>query len=325
MHAFNPPPYLAHPVVQTMAGSLRLRARGFTSLERSTFMKIIETGAGVKLQAAVSVPSSGQRPLAILLHGWEGSSNSAYMVTTARFLFENGWHVVRLNFRDHGDTHHLNTGLFYASRLDEVFDSIVHICRQWHERPTIVCGFSLGGNFALRTAQRLGCGQVKVPNLTHVVAISPVIDPAKTTKAVDQTRLIRGYFLFKWRKSLLKKQQAHPGRYDFGQIIKMDRIEKITAALLERYSPFESLRAYFDTYTLTGSRLGPVRVPTTIVTAADDPIIPVEDIYGLKAGPAVKKIVLRCGGHNGFVRGLTKGAWYFDYLKGLGRRWLCQG
>ncbi len=320
MHAFHPPPHLAHPVVQTMAGSLRWRARGLTALERSTFFKIIETGAGVKLQAAVSRPASGRGPLVILLHGWEGSANSAYIVTTARFLFENSWHVVRLNLRDHGATHHLNTGLFYASRLDEVCDSIVHICRKWRGLPIILCGFSLGGNFALRTALRLSIGRSRIPNLAHVVAVSPVIDPAKTTKAVDNTRLIRSYFLFKWRKSLIKKQQAHPGRYDFGRIIKMDRIETITAALLERYSPFENTEAYFDTYTLTGDRLGPIRIPTTILTAADDPIIPVEDIYGLRTGPAVRKIVLRRGGHNGFVRGLSKGAWYFDCLKKLGER-----
>jgi len=282
-------------------------------------MKIIETGAGVKLQAAVSESASGQGPLAILLHGWEGSAKSAYVVTTGRFLFANGWHVVRLNFRDHGDTHHLNTGLFYASRLDEIFESIVRICQKWQELPVILCGFSLGGNFALRTALRLSLGQAHIPNLTHVVAVSPVIDPAKTTKAVDNTRLIRSYFLFKWRKSLIKKQQAHPQRYDFAQVIKMDRIETITAALLDRYSPFESLDAYFDTYAITGDRLGPIRIPTTIVTSADDPIIPVEDIYALKAGPAVRKIILHHGGHNGFVRGLAKGAWYFDYLKGLGR------
>ncbi len=319
MDAFNPPPYLAHPVVQTMAGSLRLRARGLTSLERSTRLKIIETGQGVKLQAAISGSRTGKGPGAILLHGWEGSFNSAYVVTTARFLFENGWQVARINFRDHGDTHHLNQGLFYASRLEEVYDSIVYLCSKWHDSPIILCGFSLGGNFALRTALAMCRGQAPIPNLAHVLAISPVIDPAKTTIAVDQTKLIRGYFLRKWRKSLKKKQQAHPGRYDFDQILKMRRIEEITSALLKRYSPFKDTRDYFETYTLTGSRLAPLRTPTTIVSAADDPIIPVGDISGLKTGPAVRKIVLRHGGHNGFLPGLKADAWYFQYLKRLGR------
>ena len=40
----------------------------------------------------------------------EDQNNSAYMVTTAYKLLNEGYDVLRLNLRDHGDTQHLNKG-----------------------------------------------------------------------------------------------------------------------------------------------------------------------------------------------------------------------
>ncbi len=317
MNHFKPPFYLSHPTIQTMAGSLRLRALGCNSLDKITKLEIIEPIKGIKLQVAISATDTCRGPVAILLHGWEGSINSAYVVTTARFLVANGWHVVRINFRDHGETHHLNPGLFYASRLDEVYYAIVKCCQKWPAQPVILCGFSLGGNFALRAALRLSCEQPPGTKLIHVLAVSPLIDPEKTTRAVDQTGFVRSYFLRKWRNSLMKKQKAYPELYDFSDVLKMTRIETITSVLLKRYSPFKDIKDYFETYTLTGSRLAPINLPTTILTARDDPIIPVKDIQDLATGPSLRKIILSYGGHNGFIQGFIKGAWYFNYLKQL--------
>ena len=72
------------------------------------------------------------------------------MQLTAARLLVRGFDVFRLNFRDHGDTHHLNEGLFHSNRIDEVVRAAVALSERYPIRPLVAAGYSLGGNFALR-------------------------------------------------------------------------------------------------------------------------------------------------------------------------------
>ena len=59
-----------------------------------------------------------------------------------------------------------------------------------------------------------------------------------------------------------------------------------------------------------GDALANLTLPVTIVTAQDDPIIPVRDFYNLKLHPSTELIIHPYGGHNGFLETLTGRAWY---------------
>ncbi len=87
----------------------------------------------------------------ILIHGWEGSIHSSYIVRTTRYFISKGYSIIRLNLRDHGDTHHLNLGLFNGSLLEETYEGIRILASQFN-LPIYLAGFSLGGNFVLRIA-----------------------------------------------------------------------------------------------------------------------------------------------------------------------------
>jgi hypothetical protein len=80
--------------------------------------------------------------------------------------------------------------------------------------------------------------------------------------------------------------------------------------MLERYSNYENASAYFRDYALLDDALGDVNVPTTIITAKDDPIIPADDFYNLKLNSLTDLIIHRYGGHNGFLEGLSGRTWY---------------
>jgi predicted alpha/beta-fold hydrolase len=246
--------------------------------------------------------------LVILLHGWEGSSDSTYIHTTGRYLFGRGFDVFRLNFRDHGPSHHLNTGIFYAVLLDEVFDAVSQICAAQYPAPTFLAGFSLGGNFALRIARK--CATNPIAGLNQVVAISPVLDPDKATERIDDSSFILNYFLKKWRRSLVIKQRLYPDQYDFSSLLTIDNIREMTERLLARYSPYDGAEAYFKKYTLLNGHLSGISLPTTIITAEDDPIIPVEDFYGLQTSDTTRLIIQPYGGHNGFLETWRLNGWY---------------
>ncbi len=309
MDDFDPPFPLRPAGVQTFLASAGLRAWGANPMLAAARERVLTTGEGVRLLGYMSRrPHPHHRGLVILLHGWEGSANSTYIRTTGRFLFGCGFDVFRLNFRDHGPSHHLNDGLFYAVLLEEVFDAVRQIAEAEFPQPVFLAGFSLGGNFALRIARQ--CSARPIANLRQAVAVSPLLDPDKATGRIDDSRWILKYFLRKWRRSLAIKARLYPDRYDFKDLMTVDSIREMTERLLRRYSPYDSAEAYFRGYTLTGSALAEIRLPTTIVTAADDPIIPVEDFHRLETSPATRLIIQPHGGHNGFLEGWRLSGWY---------------
>ncbi len=310
---FNPPFYLKNTFTQTLLASSKLGTRGKNPMLAAAREVILHIG-DVRLQGFYS-PQSDREPLGVfmLLHGWEGSVNSAYILRTGKFLYESGYSVFRLNFRDHGDTHHLNPGLFYAILLDEVFGAVQQVSQYEHALPFYLAGFSMGGNFALRIVRR--AAETPIPNLKHVFSVSPVLDPEKSTYAIDNYPLLRKYFRKKWAGSMQKKQSLFPDLYPLDDVYQLQTIAEMTALMLQRYSEFDNPSDYFRKYALTGDALANINVSLTIITAQDDPIIPVQDFYNLKLPPVAELIIQPYGGHNGFLESLSGKVWYEKKIK----------
>lgn len=311
---FQPSFFLKNPFLQTVLASFPLRAMGKNPMAAAGREMVLNTAEGVRLLGAYSAHNArdAQNPrppkgLVLLLHGWEGSLDSTYILAMGRHLFGHGYDVFRLNLRDHGLSHHLNPGLFFATLFDEIFDAVKQVARLSSDRPFFIAGFSLGGNYALRIARH--CANDPITNLRHVFSISPVLDPDKATDKIDADPVILKYFLKKWTRSLAMKQRLYPDRYDFTEALQHRSLRGITRVLLACYSDYPSPKAYFKAYSLLGSALSDNPIPTTIVTAADDPIIPVEDFFNLKLGGNTRLIVHKYGGHSGFVENITLISW----------------
>lgn len=306
---FIPPFYLRSTWAQTLFASSKLGTRGPNLMLENASEMLLNPIENIRLQGFYSQQTHpSARGLVILLHGWEGSVNSAYMLRTGKALYEQGFSVFRLNYRDHGETHHLNQGLFYAILLDEVFGAVQQVAQYADGLPVYLIGFSMGGNFALRIARQHAAKPIA--NLQHIVSISPALDPEKSTKAIDAYPALRRYFREKWSRSLLKKQAQYPDLYDFSEVVSLQTITAMTDLMLQRYSEFKSSSDYFRGYAVLGDALCDLTVPLTIITAQDDPIIPVEDFYDLKLAPSTELVIHRYGGHNGFLESLAGQTWY---------------
>jgi predicted alpha/beta-fold hydrolase len=274
---------------------------------------LIDAGDGVRLQGFWSRHNGHPaRGLVILLHGWEGSVDSAYMLSSGRFLFARGFDIFRLNLRDHGDTHHLNSGLFLGTLIDEVFAAVAHAAARGGGLPVFLAGFSIGGSFAARVARR--CLDAPVPTLERVVCINPPLDPMKSTRRIDELGLIKRYFLKKWKRSLKIKQALFPSRYDFGDILRMKSCMEMTEALIRRYTEYEDAADYFSRYTLTRGWLDRMPLPVTLITAEDDPVVPVEDFYAAEPHRNVTLVIHPYGGHCGFITGPRLDSWISEHL-----------
>ncbi|QDH71443.1 YheT family hydrolase [Marilutibacter alkalisoli] len=316
---YRPPPWLRSPHVQSALGSSPLRRRhGERSLAACgaiTTGHIIDGGDGVRLHGLHSVvPGAEPHGLVLLLHGWEGSVDSSYMRLTAAKLLQAGFEVFRLNFRDHGDTHHLNEEMFHSNRIGEVVHAACEVARRFARRPMAVAGYSLGGNFALRLA--LHAPSVGLP-LAHVAAICPVLDPARTMEAMENgLPLYLWYFERKWRGSLARKRELFPQLHAFDDSVLGLRMRPLTQWMVERHTDFGSLDRYFDGYSIAGERLAALSVPASILMAEDDPVIPVDGFRALRLPSTARLEISPWGGHCGFLESRR--------LDGFAERWVAQ-
>jgi len=309
---FQPPPGLRNAHSQSFLASFRLRnrlqAKKSKALDSASVREEIrcETSEGpVTLESWVSTPKTAPKATVILIHGWEGSQNSAYLYSLACHLFAADLAVVRLNLRDHGATHHLNERLFHACRLEEVMESVAHIARRNNSKPLYLCGFSMGGNFALRVAMQASQGYVSNGVslvLDGVFAISPLLNPRRVSDAIDSQGGYRRYFMRKWRRSILAKQAAFPDLYDFSDGLNLKSVDELLDYFIAgKHTPYSDPEEYLRAYGVDASELAVLKSPTTILTAADDPVVPVIDANQIAEHANLKLAVMPHGGHCGFI------------------------
>lgn len=309
--SFSPPLLLRHGHVQSLLASLRLRralmARGADRLEADSREVIVDCGDGVRMLALEAAAAYPRNRLAILIHGWEGSARSVYLVSAAASLRAAGYDVVRLNLRDHGDSHHLNKELFHSNRTAEVVGAVAAISRRYGSHVTCLGGFSLGGNFALRVAARAREAGIA---LAGVVAVCPVLDPRATLAALEEGWFVyRNYFIGKWRRSLLRKAECHPALYDFGDLRRFRSLTEMTDYFVAGYTDYPDLETYLRSYAITGDALASLDVRSHLLAAADDPVIPAADLGRLARPAALCVEVSPAGGHCGFVDELSSPSW----------------
>ncbi len=318
---FNIKGILANPHIQSMLASSRLRKRlqrkQSRNLEKHQKTLLLDAGEGVRLHAYYSPQVSAEKQttlpknhahsdkLVILIHGWEGSAQSTYLLSAASTLYNQGFSVLRLHLRDHGPSAHLNDALFHAARLDEVCLAIKDAQNRLPSKKTYLVGFSLGGNFALRISLE---ARKKHIDLEHVVAISPVFSPEHTMQALAEgPSVYRRYFLKKWKRALLNKQYHFPDRYDFNTVLKSRSLTELTKDLVEKYTEFTSIEAYYRHYSIDPVALEQTPITTDVILAADDPVIPFKHIDGFSCSENFRFRVFDHGGHCGFIQN-----WRFD-------------
>ncbi len=314
---FRPPRALCNPHVQSVlasTGPRRWRALFGNRLDRDATSHVLDCGDGTRLQGFHNRQSAlpVARGLVVLLHGWEGSARSTYMLHTGARLLAAGFDVFRLNFRDHGETHHLNRELFHSCRIDEVVGAVGEIARGFPSPFLALAGYSLGGNFALRVALRAPAAGIP---LRHAVAVCPLVNPRTGLYALeDAPRFYERYFLLKWRGSLRRKQRLFPDDELFTPNELGGSLRDLTRAMVLRHTGFDSLDAYLDGYSVSGDTLAALRVPTHILAAADDPVIPVADLDTLQLPSCATLDITRHGGHCGFIGSFSMRGFAEEYV-----------
>jgi predicted alpha/beta-fold hydrolase len=310
---FRPSWLIRHAQIQSILATKSPRRRVWlrcgSTMEAVTQPQLLDAGDNVRLTGQHSRQPAGTTPkgLVVLIHGWEGSHDSAYLYSMACAAYAAGYNVFRLNLRDHGGSHHLNRELFHSARIREVIGAIRTVQTLDPASPLFVIGFSLGGNFALRVGMYGPAAGVR-PRLS--IGICPAINPAATARAIDDGPLLfRWYFMDKWRKTIAAKQRAFPD-LKLDHLARPGKLYDITARFVAEHTEYDALDAYFQTYTLTPEQLHAAPSPLAIITAQDDPVVPFEDFRGLRETGALRHLLTPAhGGHCGFIENLGLSCW----------------
>jgi predicted alpha/beta-fold hydrolase len=247
-------------------------------------------------------PDRRARPTLLALHGLEGSSGAHYMRGIAEKAMRGGFNAVLLNQRNCGGTEHLGPGLYHSGLVDDAAFAIRELARTDDIERVAVAGYSLGGNLALRLAGTHAPDEL--PTLKAVCAVSPVLELEQCVRALERG----ANFPYQWnfvrnlKARMRRKNACFPGAFDLSRLAGIRTVRQFDAVYTAPYFGFASAEDYY--HRAAALRVvDRIRIPALILTAADDPFVPVEPFRDprIAANPHITLIVTEHGGHCGFL------------------------
>lgn len=247
-----------------------------------------------------------EHPTLLLLHGLEGSSLAHYMGGMADKAWARGWNVVRLNQRNCGDTEHLSRGLYHSGLTNDPLFVLRELIVRDGIRALAVAGYSLGGNLTLKLAGDLGDQAPR--ELKAVCAVSPTMDLAVCVDALER----RSNLAYQWnfvrrlKARMRRKAAVVPGVFTLDPLRRIWTVRQFDEAYTAPHHGFRDAADYY--HRASAMRVvDRIRVPALILTAEDDPFVPVGPFQhpAVTGNPLVTTIVTRHGGHCAFVEHAT--------------------
>ena len=248
-----------------------------------------------------------ERPLLVLFHGLEGSSNSHYARTMMHAVAALGWTGVVVHFRGcSGEPNRLPRA--YHSGDSEEIDWILRRIKQYHpDRPRFAIGVSLGGNALLKWLGERETSAQAI--LDAAIAISAPFDLTASGHHLARgfNNVYTRHFLDTLKRTSAAKLRRFPNLFDEHRMRKATTLYAFDDAVT---APLHGFAGADDYWFRASSKpwLPGIRVPTLLLNARNDPFLPA---HALPSSGQVSATVQRDfpqeGGHVGFVSGNLPG------------------
>ncbi len=261
--------------VQTLGAALPLWTRGEPAFEP---MRIPIPGGGALHARASWHPDSRLRGAVVLVHGVGGSNRSSYVRRAASAWFGGGFHVVRINLRGAGDSMAVAPLLYHAGLIEDPRVALEAVAQHPGVKNVALVGFSLGGNVSLKLASSWAGSPP--PYVSAIASISAPLDlGVETSRALETLRTLpyREYVLRMLVSQGREFARLHPNaaRYDVASLQGLRTVRAYDEVVVAPMHGFCDAHDYY-VHASSGPGLADVRVPTLVVHAADDPMVPEE-------------------------------------------------
>ena len=246
-------------------------------------------------------------PTLLALHGLEGSSSAHYMRGIADKALARGFNAVLLNQRNCGGTEEICAGLYHSGLTHDADFVIRELAAVDGIERIVVAGYSLGGNLALKLAGDYGDAAPR--QLRGVCAVSPVMELAACVRALERPQNI----VYQWnfvrglKARMRRKAASHPGRFPVDRLGEIRTVRSFDEIFTAPHFGFAGATDYYHRASAMRVIDG-IRVPALIITAEDDPFVPVQPFRdpALASNPSIRLLITRHGGHCGFVSDPTR-------------------
>jgi predicted alpha/beta-fold hydrolase len=299
--AFNPYPLLRSGHAQTLAG---IMVRGAPFVETATRHQVLlDDGDRIVLHDDCPTKWTAGGRTALLIHGLAGCHASPYMQRIARKLNARGVRTFRMDLRGCGAGLELARYPYHSGRSEDAAAALRMIARLCPGSPAVLVGFSLGGNITLKM---LGEAPAAVPtNLQRAMAVCPPVDLLECVTSIARgvNRLYDRYF-----SRLLVQQVAERRRTVPETVVPPQWPDRKAGDGIRQFderftAPVSGFGTAANYYRLCSSAqfVPEIRVPTMILAAADDPLVPGCAFERLTVPRDVTLHLTRHGGHLGFL------------------------
>jgi predicted alpha/beta-fold hydrolase len=292
-------PLLRNPHLLTIFANFAVR-----SLDTVRFPveeRYYETEDDVRVLVHSQQPDRASLGQVLMVHGLEGSSNAGYMRSMSQLALESGYGVHRTNMRSCGGTESLCKTMYHAGLTSDTL-SIVRQIRDRHAGPVFLVGYSLGGNVVLKLAGE--AGERASGLIDGVCAVSTPIDLAASVRKMSRREnfIYERRFVSRLKDRIRRRAQTLPGVYDLTALETCRTVYEFDDKITAQFFGFGSADRYYATQSSLNF-LGGIRVPTLLVQAKDDPLIPFESFAhpAIRTNPHIRLVAVEHGGHLGFL------------------------
>lgn len=305
---FRPSWYLRNGHVQTLVGTYVFgrfpHSRKVHPVTRSTGEVVVSDEDLLVYQDDCPADWRPGDRVVLLLHGLAGSHLSPYMVRLANKLLGRNIRSVRLDWRGCGAGMIQAKFPYHSGRSEDLRAAIQALHLRFPDSPISAVGYSMGGNIVLKLLGETGMLPGRTSGLERAVAVCPPIDLPTT---VDFLRfgLARWYDAYFTKTCIRTVQDRLRVRPD--SVIPEGWFSRPPKTLREfddtftaPVCGFESATDYYQKSS-SAPLLSKIQVPTLIVSAQDDPVIPYGQFEVAELSDAIRLSAPRHGGHVGFI------------------------
>jgi uncharacterized protein len=244
------------------------------------------------------------KPVLIMLHGLEGSVNSAYAGELGKNLHVADWTVVVMEFRTCSGEMNCAPRTYHLGETTDLAFLVDTLTKRWPDRPFYVAGVSLGGNVVLKWLGEMG-GAVP-EQVRAAAAMSCPFDVTLSGPHLD--RVLGGAYVRWFLRTLipkaLAKAEQFPDMLDVEKIRGSKTFVDYDTHATAKLHGFEDAFDYWKRCSC-GQFLPGIRRPTLLLTSKDDPFNPPNTLphATIEANPFLVAQFSDAGGHMGFVQG----------------------